>query len=32
MDIGFGSAVGVVLFVLCVGFTAAFRRVLTRRE
>ncbi len=30
MDIGFGSAVGVVLFVLCVGFTLGFRRLLMR--
>ncbi len=32
MNIGFGSAVGVVLFVLCIGFTLLYRRFVLRDE
>ena len=32
MNIGFGSAVGVVLFVLCIGFTLIYRRFVLRDE
>jgi ABC-type sugar transport system permease subunit len=30
MNIGFGSAVGVVLFILCIGFTLIYRRYVLR--
>ena len=30
MNIGFGSAVGVVLFILCIGFTLIYRRFVLR--
>jgi raffinose/stachyose/melibiose transport system permease protein len=32
MQIGFGSAVGVVLFVICVGFAFGYKRVLMRND
>jgi raffinose/stachyose/melibiose transport system permease protein len=32
MQIGFGSAVGVVLFVICVGFAFSYKRVLMRDD
>jgi raffinose/stachyose/melibiose transport system permease protein len=32
MQIGFGSAVGVVLFVICVGFAYGYKRVLMRHD
>ena len=32
MQIGFGSAVGVVLFVICVGFAFGYKRILMRND
>jgi raffinose/stachyose/melibiose transport system permease protein len=32
MEIGFGSAVGVVLFVICVSFAFGYKRVLMRDD
>ncbi len=32
MQIGFGSAVGVVLFVLCVGFAFGYKRLLMKQD
>lgn len=32
MQIGFGSAVGVVLFVICVGFAFGYKRILMRDD
>jgi raffinose/stachyose/melibiose transport system permease protein len=32
MDIGFGSAVGVVLFAICVTFAFGYKRVLMRHD
>ncbi len=32
MRVGFGSAVGVVLFILCVVFAFGYKRVLMRHD
>jgi raffinose/stachyose/melibiose transport system permease protein len=32
MEIGFGSAVGVVLFLICVTFSFVYRRTLMRGD
>jgi raffinose/stachyose/melibiose transport system permease protein len=32
MDIGFGSAVGVVLFVMCVAFAFGYKRTVMRHD
>jgi len=32
MEIGFGSAVGVVLFLICVVFAFGYKRVLMRHD